>query len=678
VDSPNISRYFKGADLPLPDICRGRVQLRQYSPLLPRYQAFQIINVYLFSGPDYNANRPILQALLKLSNTLPTFLVGDWNFIQRACDSSSTSYTLPPSDFSDLMNQVMDWFSVTELDHDSHTYFHISENKEHTRTSRLDRIYIPHSVSHSPTARPTASIYHHHSNFSLKRTFHLSDHIPVSITYADPCEHDELRPTIGRWLASSPEFKAAIKGLWKDLPIRHPYQTLKRYKETLFKAARVAQRSLHQSRSSHLRLSHHISLLNLIQQPQQKPNNISKLLKIYPQLHDLVKQDSTGSWLDNGLEIAIRNLLSETSTDLNPTKPKKRNIISSLSDSAPHFKPTLPSLRPDPDSPSTNDRDEMAEIAKDFWSNIWRKRGLDDHGVSSRMEFLNNYHSTVNLDLLIQPDLQDILDAICSPKNTCAGPDGISFAAWRAWPEASANVLNAVLNSICNGRLPPANFNQGLLFLLPKKQTGLINDTRPLSITNTDNRILASAMAKSSALAIRSLIHPAQKGFLSGVQGTEHIEDINSLFYGDRANGLERYVFFLDTAKAFDSIDHTWIHAVLKKAAFPLWFINFVKGSLNQVNVTPFFNGLTDTRIEITRGVKQGCPLSPLLFILAYDPLIRTLATFDNLSQHAYADDLAMTTNSIVSIYPALHHRQFRLSFRPRHQSCEVMCHLKP
>lgn len=79
--------------------------------------------------------------------------------------------------------------------------------------------------------------------------------------------------------------------------------------------------------------------------------------------------------------------------------------------------------------------------------------------VSSRDAFLDNYNKNIDPCLISKPCHDDVLSAICSPKNTCAGPDGISFAAWRAWPEASARVLTAVLDSICNGRPPPPGFN---------------------------------------------------------------------------------------------------------------------------------------------------------------------------------------------------------------------------
>ena len=79
-----------------------------------------------------------------------------------------------------------------------------------------------------------------------------------------------------------------------------------------------------------------------------------------------------------------------------------------------------------------------------------------------------------------------------------------------------------------------------------------------------------------------------------------------------------------------------------------------MKGTLHGVKVAPFFGGDLTDWIDVLWGIKQGCPISPLLFIIAYDPLLFKLSRMEGFSPYAFADDLALFGDSVSTIAPAL------------------------
>jgi ribonuclease HI len=111
-------------------------------------------------------------------------------------------------------------------------------------------------------------------------------------------------------------------------------------------------------------------------------------------------------------------------------------------------------------------------------------------------------------------------------------------------------------------------------------------------------------------------------------------------------------ILFVDNSKAFDSIHQTFIKDMLSLVGFPAWVRNIINALLTEVEVSPVLANDASLRIKIRRGVKQGCPLSPLLFILVNGMLISALTDLpaSELAIYAAADDLAIGTPTFKGI----------------------------
>ena len=347
-----------------------------------------------------------------------------------------------------------------------------------------------------------------------------------------------------------------------------------------------------------------------------------------------------------------------------------------------HIKVLLPStrsrltgLRASMDSPLVTEATAMATLAAEYWSDIWSSKHAPAPGsplsvsaVAAERRATHLRHYCTPIDLSAFPDIsppeipseQLIAKVIRNAGNSCAGPDGIPFACYKAIAATASTVFQGVITALASGELPPAGYNFGLLFLLPKKGTLLPSDTRPITVTNADNRLVAAAVVRAFEPFLQEVLHKAQQGFVRGRSGSVNIKGINAFFYeaaGISAAEQRRrsaYLLFLDTAKAFDSIEHDFIIASLRRLCVPEWIINLVKGLLHEVRVTPFFGAPTAVWIQILCGVKQGCPLSPLLFLICYDGLLCRLASLPGIVPFAFADDLAVAATIFLALHAAM------------------------
>ena len=213
IDCPSVLRFFQGTSVRLPEVTRGRVQLRRYTPHphVTTRSSFQLFNFYLVSGGEFAENTKIIRSLLTLDTSVPTFVCGDMNFIENASDSTSRDPTLPTREFQEVWEAFKTRFGVVDVEHDAHTFFHINSEdptSKHSWSSRLDRFLVPVDVSTHPLFDPVVDIPHHPTNHSVRTSrAAFSDHLPVRLSFQDSSARSSGRPSIPTWLAESPTFE---------------------------------------------------------------------------------------------------------------------------------------------------------------------------------------------------------------------------------------------------------------------------------------------------------------------------------------------------------------------------------------------------------------------------------------------------------------------------------------
>ena len=649
----------------------GHSQCILLTPLDPTRAVVSVSNLRLQTGSGKTDKQT--KAVEKLRKLLPPahvrYLLGDLNFTSEAKDSSRGIPDEPPNwDF------FLREFSFQEVTQEQHTWF--STNETSPCSSRIDRVYLSlpevEWLLGTPTTRvleeALTEIKKQHRTqeaLGLRGSEGVNTHLPVGLKFFKvPDKHGRkvLHTNVFQDPAYLTNFnKVYIKPSEFALK-RDPCKHLGLLKKAILKAYKSTVNSEHKPQRIH-RFA--VSL--------RAYRELSKPLPNFKTLHSLCGANEflcklihwTGKeWVFTLLKAALTKALLDGVPDpvnvksdedpLSLNKSSQSNIITTLKSMKfilPSTRKRITCLSSDPAVEPTSDPGPLGEIIKSFWGSLWA--GPPAHDVSRREESIDDYLSgyTPPGSAADLPDLQveQVSNAILTSGNSAAGPDGIPFIAYRVSVEHASRVLHAYAVLLRDHPPNLGSFNSSTLLLLPKSSSLLVKDTRPLCINNTDNRLIARSLVILVTPTVDKIVDSAQQGFISGRVMSKHLLDLNKEFYEAWQSDEEYYVLFTDNAKAFDSIHHDFILRVLRKQGFPVWFVKTIESLLSGVKVNPVLS--PHTWIDIKRGVKQGCPLSPILFVLIYDPLIRYLKCIPKLAPKAAADDLAVGAGNISTLF---------------------------
>ncbi|KAF7642911.1 hypothetical protein LDENG_00248450 [Lucifuga dentata] len=240
------------------------------------------------------------------------------------------------------------------------------------------------------------------------------------------------------------------------------------------------------------------------------------------------------------------------------------------------------------------------------------------------------------------------------PSGKAPGPDGFPAEFLKHFWQMLAPLFFRTMTEIKNkGQISPHMNTVAIKLLLkPDKDPTLTSSYRPLSLINTDIKIIAKALAAQLENILPSIIHNDQTGFIKGRHSTNNVRRLLNLISKTQHCNTEAIVISLDAEKAFDKVNWTFLFTVLQKFGFGESFIHWVTTLYNSPKTTVTTNGITSQSITLQRGTRQGCPLSPLLFAIFIEPLavairqnINIKGIKSSISEHKinlYADDILL------------------------------------
>ncbi|KAF8633797.1 hypothetical protein AX17_004355 [Amanita inopinata Kibby_2008] len=283
--------------------------------------------------------------------------------------------------------------------------------------------------------------------------------------------------------------------------------------------------------------------------------------------------------------------------------------------------------------------DDMAELAKNFYESLQEQDECTSQTAHTEkvLDTLDRHLSIADSEELALPITEsEIEDAIKSlPSGKAAGLDGIPHELWKQLATSKKDDTPGVptfdiVKMLCcvfrdinhHGISPGSNFAEGWLCpLYKKKDRTEITNYRPITVLNADYKILTKIVSQRLTPIAPKLIHEDQTGFIKGRRISDVTELATLLVSSCETNKTNGIIVCLDQEKAYDRIRHDFLWDSLRKFGFPNNLIRLIRGLYESAYTSVIINGVLSDPFKVTRGVRQGDPLSCLLFNLAIESL---------------------------------------------------------
>ena len=322
----------------------------------------------------------------------------------------------------------------------------------------------------------------------------------------------------------------------------------------------------------------------------------------------------------------------------------------------------IPPLRDHLNNLAETDEENLT-FAKTFYATLYRadnslpETNLDT-GVDNILQQFNRAISPESRTLLEAPIQQEEILATIKrlPKNKAPGPDGFSNEFYIKYRNLISPLLVATIQQIKESGHCPSFLKSATITLIHKKNAkDDLGNYRPISLLSCAAKIITGTITQRLYAVADEIITPLQNGFLP----YRNIQDSFLNLRSAIESGENGYVALLDFAKAFDKMSHRFLKKILLKLGFPRSIIDLIYSLWADSQGRVLINGRLSEPFQISRGVRQGDPISPILYVIASIPLAHRLSlTLPGISKSSvkwllslYADDTSVILSSPRQIH---------------------------
>ena len=354
-------------------------------------------------------------------------------------------------------------------------------------------------------------------------------------------------------------------------------------------------------------------ILNL----DNSPNSFKEISRLQIELNQKIMEKSVGAQL-RSRAVFIEQGEKNTKFFLNLEKSRQQNNL-------------ILELKSNNGTLLNTKKDVLKEM-ETFYTNLYSSQitGNTDNNDFFNEEFKKKKLTESQKELcegeIREAEAKIVLNHMKEKKSP--GIDGLPIEFYKTFWDLIGTFLMSVYNESYRLSELPYSMNRSVISLLYKKgEKNDIKNYRPISLTNTDYKILTHIITNRLHIVLNSIINIEQTAYVKKRYIGENIRLIEDLVNIGIEKEIDGLITFLDFEKAFDSIEWNFVEQTLIELNFgktiTSWFKTIYKNPITQIKN----NGWFTNNIFPKRGLKQGCPLSAILFIIAIEPLCEKLRT---------------------------------------------------